>query len=403
MTKGTVQIAGTTISYRRLGEGRDIVLLHGLAANKGFWNPALLMPLARNYRVTVVDLRGHGQSGMPPRGYTSADMAGDILGLLDYLNIKRTAIIGHSFGGVVGLHMAMFAPHRISALVLADTRIRVFEPTLTAQDLRLNNQFCSKLEQLGIKLPDDETETGLWLLERLASPEWQTIRETMKDSDGFLPRGGWCGIRSNRAAEQWLKLLRETTARQDFSALAGLTKDRLLGIHLPILAICGENSTARRSAAGLQEFLPNCQTALISDAGHFFPLTHPHIFLANVLQFIPTTREQERRSHQRLFVDLELDLRMNETFAIPAATMNLSKSGLLIQVTQRLKASDRIAIFPSVACHHPLENMILDGKIVRVERDDQSPYLYGVELQLEELQKALWLAYFAEQTSVELS
>ena len=55
-----------------------------MAANHAFWNLNLLLPLAREYRVTTYDLRGHGYSEMPPRGYTSADFAEDLVGLPNY-------------------------------------------------------------------------------------------------------------------------------------------------------------------------------------------------------------------------------------------------------------------------------------------------------------------------------
>ncbi len=76
--------------------------------------------LARSFRVTAYDLRGHGYSEVPPSGYTSADQAGDTLAIMDALGIERAMLVGHSFGGVIAMHAAVLYPDRIEAVVLSD-------------------------------------------------------------------------------------------------------------------------------------------------------------------------------------------------------------------------------------------------------------------------------------------
>ena len=81
------KLNGIDVHYQIKGSGRDVVLIHGFAANSAFWNIKILLTLARDYRVTVYDLRGHGYSSMPAAGYTSADMATDLRILLYQLGI----------------------------------------------------------------------------------------------------------------------------------------------------------------------------------------------------------------------------------------------------------------------------------------------------------------------------
>ena len=275
---------GVSINYRCVGEGRDVVLIHGLGANHAFWHFDVLLPLARDYRVTVYDLRGHGYSGMPPIGYTSADMAEDLYHLLNHLDISRAHLVGHSLGGVIALHCAVLHPECVSSLTVADSRVRALQPTQRPRDWPTWKTAKKRLEEVGLFLPEDETEAGLWLLEQLASPDWQKKRDRLRGSQLFIPFSRWGG--GNRSAKRWLELLDTTTARQDLTSLAGLTVNTLSKIVHPLLAIYGERSTVLASSQGLQRHLDNCKTVIVPEAGHSFPVTRPEFFVTTVSRFL---------------------------------------------------------------------------------------------------------------------
>ncbi len=276
---------GITINYRCAGEGTDVVLIHGLATNHAFWHFNIVLPLVRDsHRVTVYDLRGHGYSMMPPSGYTSAHMAEDLHCLLNHLEIPRAHLIGHSLGGVIALHYAAVYPERVASLTIADSRVRALQPTNFARNWPQGEVAIKKLKALGLDIPEDDAEAGLWLLEQLATPQWQQQRDTLKGSSLFIPFGGWNG--GQRTAERWLELLNTTTARQDFISPAGLTIEKLSTIKQPTLAIYGENSSTMPSLWGLRDYLPNCETAIVPGAGHFYPFTRPKLFVSMVSQFL---------------------------------------------------------------------------------------------------------------------
>src|SRR5262245_8041617 len=89
------------------GCGREpVVLIHGLASSLAFWYFRIAPDLARQHRVVMLDLRGHGRSSMPATGYAGAAMAADLHALLDHLAVERAHVIGHSFGGNVALQFA---------------------------------------------------------------------------------------------------------------------------------------------------------------------------------------------------------------------------------------------------------------------------------------------------------
>ena len=124
------------LHYQQMGDGEDVVMIHGLFASLAFWYLSVMPAFAGRHRVTAYDLRGHGYSEVSASRYTSADMAEDLDGLLDQLGIARAHVIGHSFGGAVALQYALLRPERALSLTLAD----VWIPSLQAEPLTWNSE-----------------------------------------------------------------------------------------------------------------------------------------------------------------------------------------------------------------------------------------------------------------------
>jgi 3-oxoadipate enol-lactonase len=87
------------------------------AGPRAMWDPKGRARAGR-FRVVRYDHRGHGGSPVPPGPYTLANVAGDVLGLLDRLGIERASFCGLSLGGMVGMWLAANAPERFDRLVL---------------------------------------------------------------------------------------------------------------------------------------------------------------------------------------------------------------------------------------------------------------------------------------------
>ena len=83
---------GVRIHYQQVGEGPDLVMVHGLTGNLAVWHLRIVPELSDRFRVLTYDLRGHGLSDTPPTGYSPDAMAEDLLGLLDALEIERPLI-----------------------------------------------------------------------------------------------------------------------------------------------------------------------------------------------------------------------------------------------------------------------------------------------------------------------
>lgn len=101
------------------GEGRPVVLLHGLASTCRIWD--FVAPiLARDFAVIAVDQRGHGDSGKPEQGYDFASIAGDAAALLEGRGIQSPVLVGHSWGADVALELAAARPDLLQGIVFVD-------------------------------------------------------------------------------------------------------------------------------------------------------------------------------------------------------------------------------------------------------------------------------------------
>jgi 3-oxoadipate enol-lactonase len=117
--------------YSRLEGNADkplLVLSHSLGLDHGMWDPQMPGLLSR-FRVLRYDTRGHGATDAPAGDYTMEALGRDALALLDGLGLVTVAWCGVSLGGMIGQWLAVHAPERVSALVLANTSPRVADPS----------------------------------------------------------------------------------------------------------------------------------------------------------------------------------------------------------------------------------------------------------------------------------
>src|SRR5271169_1179085 len=97
---GYVTVGGIAIWYAEFGKGPPVILLHGGLANSDHWG--LLVPALQNdYRVIVMDSRGHGRSTRNEDAFCYDRMMSDVLGVMDHLELDSAAIIGTSDGSII--------------------------------------------------------------------------------------------------------------------------------------------------------------------------------------------------------------------------------------------------------------------------------------------------------------
>ncbi len=184
---GYAPVNGVRIWYASFGRGEPVILLHGGLSNSNYWGNQV-RALEGRYRVIVMDSRGHGRSTRNAEPYGYDLMAEDVVGLMDFLKIKKAAIVGWSDGAILGLDIAMRHPERVSKLFAFAANS---DPSGVADIAQspVFNAFIARAEKEYEKLSPTPTEykaflaqiTKMWEtqpnwtaadLKRIAVPTW---------------------------------------------------------------------------------------------------------------------------------------------------------------------------------------------------------------------------------------
>jgi len=119
-TEFTVNSGGAILSGEESGDGRAVVLLHGLTATRRYVVMGSRSLEREGHRVVMYDARGHGRSSSAPSrdAYAYSDLADDLIAVLDDRGIDRAVLAGASMGAHTLLRVALLAPERVSGLVV---------------------------------------------------------------------------------------------------------------------------------------------------------------------------------------------------------------------------------------------------------------------------------------------
>ena len=226
---------GVRFHVSRLGAGEQtVVMLHGLVMdNLSSFYYTLANPFAREVEVILYDLRGHGRSERPPTGYTVEDSVADLDALLTELGVDRPVhIVGNSYGGVVGLGMAVAHPERVAGLALIEAHFAVEG---------WGHHMAGSLALAAFGLAEDEVEQ--WLAEQ-------------------------GGRKLNKMARNAEALIYETTMLRDLEAVQSLPRDALAALDCPVLAFYGEHSDLLDRARDLDDLVPDCDLRILPGCTH---------------------------------------------------------------------------------------------------------------------------------------
>jgi 3-oxoadipate enol-lactonase len=123
-------INGVKLHYRADGSNLDapwLVLSNSLGSDVGMWVPQM-QKFAERFRVLRYDTRGHGRSEAPQGPYTIEQLTGDVIGLMDHLDIERAHFLGLSMGGLTGVGLGARYGNRFERIVLSNTAAKIGSP-----------------------------------------------------------------------------------------------------------------------------------------------------------------------------------------------------------------------------------------------------------------------------------
>ena len=273
-----IVVNGIKLHYWQLGKGPDLVMLHGLGGNLAVWHLKMVPELQHEYRVTTFDLRGHGYSEFTEDGYTTLDLAEDLLGLLDALGIKQTHLIGHSWGGDIALHFARLYPNRVEKTVVIEAGlVAALSHWYRQDDWEGWSYWADMIEQAaGVALSSEKRHDLEYL-----------IRQIVKVPIVYGPAKG--RPRDEELVLRTLKVLSpswngENTARN-------LAVEQLHEIRSPTLLLYDTDSPYLKSYEMLRERLANCTPLLLPSTGikHFSPLEQPELLLKHIKDFLSSS------------------------------------------------------------------------------------------------------------------
>ncbi len=242
---------GQLVSYvDHGGDGPAVVLLHSFLMDTTMWAPQVTA-FGEDYRLIAVDERGHGDTpATAPFDYW--DVAGDVLAVLDHLNIGRAGVVGTSQGGFVALRMALLAPERVAALAVLGT-------SGEAED----EQIAAAYDQL----------TEVWIAQGPETVIDATAKICLGDHDSSEWTPKWSSVEPER-----LRLITNALVSRD-----GVL-DRVGEISVPALVLHGTADLAYpvAKAEALVAALPKAELVTIEGGAHFLSLTHaadvnPHL------------------------------------------------------------------------------------------------------------------------------
>jgi pimeloyl-ACP methyl ester carboxylesterase len=160
------EVQGIKLHYLEWGETDkpDLLLVHGWTSFAASWN-VVAEHFQDRYHIIAPDLRGHGESDKPMTGYRLRDFAEDICQIIDNLELKKPAYVGHSWGGNIGTILAADSPKLISRTFLEDPvywrMIHAFMTALPGALARRNKpeaEIRAEAKQRGLSQADEDIE-----------------------------------------------------------------------------------------------------------------------------------------------------------------------------------------------------------------------------------------------------
>lgn len=264
---GTVRTNGQELYYEVHGDGPPLVLLMGIGYDSSVWTLQQMPVLSTRFSVVLIDNRDAGRSSRADHPYTIADMADDVAGLLDALDIRPANLLGLSMGSMIGMEFALRHSDHLDRLVLAGPGAA---PARSAADP------ISIWNWVKANDPSGEVFGGQqfsWLFSSAFLRNQAAVQEVI----AFLA--------SNPNPVEPEAYDRQAQAYLHFDAL-----DQLGGIKAPTLVIVGEQDllTPPWIAHEVADGIPGALFEIMTGDGssHLVPLERPAEFNQRVMDFL---------------------------------------------------------------------------------------------------------------------
>jgi pimeloyl-ACP methyl ester carboxylesterase len=246
---------GVKIRYVTAGDGEAVVLIHGWMGEASMWGRdssgnAKLEPVP-GFRVIALDCRGHGKSGKPhdPAKY-GAEMAADVVRLLDHLKIKKAHLIGYSMGTFIAGKVAATHPERVLSVIYG------------GQAPLLTGEAGAREIDVFAKAVDEGKGLGAYLIE-VTPPDGPKLTMEAANALAQIAYGG-------KDVKAW------AVAGQSFRGLEVAAED-IAKCKAPALFIYGskESNRLKERVSNLRKILGKCEVKVVDGGDHITTVAIP--------------------------------------------------------------------------------------------------------------------------------
>jgi len=272
---------GTRIAFTVRGGGSKVpvVFVNGWTCSDGYWAGIGPAVLAAGYRAVFLDLRGHGESGLPrdpglaahrlrTADVSSDRLARDVLEVMDAAQLGRAVLVGHSIGVQIVVEMCRLAPQRVAGLVAV---AGAFEnPVKTLLDQPVLDQLYPIADLFARFVP---LEVLRPVLRRVATPTLGRATATAIGAAGPKVTTGDMAAHMRHIGDLNFSVL--------LKMLTALRRERnaafLPAITAPTLVLAGRHDlfTPPSVPAQMARLVPGAQIVWFEDAGHLLPVEEP--------------------------------------------------------------------------------------------------------------------------------
>ena len=238
---GYAPVNGIQMYYAVYGAGDPVLLIHGGLGHADIW-ASQVATMAKTHKVIVADSRGHGRSTRTEQPYGYDLMASDYLALLDYLKIDKTALVGWSDGGIIGIDIALHHPERLTRLFAQAANV-----TTDGVDpgVMTNKTFAAYIDRSG--------------------RDYKKMSKTPDQYDAFVAQ----------ISHMW-------------ESEPAWTKEQLGKITTPTAIVAGDHDEAikREHTEYMASVIPGAKLIILPNASHFAMLQAPDEYSQAALDFI---------------------------------------------------------------------------------------------------------------------
>ncbi|AZO12640.1 MULTISPECIES: alpha/beta hydrolase [unclassified Mesorhizobium] len=238
---GYAPVNGIQMYYAVFGTGEPVLLIHGGLGHADIW-ASQVATLSKTHKVIVADSRGHGRSTRTDEPFGYDLMASDYLALLDYLKIDKTALVGWSDGGIIGIDIELHHPERLTRLFAQAANV-----TTDGVDpgVMTNKTFAAYIERSG--------------------RDYKKMSKTPDQYDAFVAQ----------ISHMW-------------ESQPAWTKEQLGKITTPTAIVAGDHDEAikREHTEYMASVIPGAKLIILPNASHFAMLQAPDKYSQAVADFI---------------------------------------------------------------------------------------------------------------------